>query len=91
MRAVNCLVPWRIHRQIFLLKVQSTWTNTSGFEQSVQVRTDAKSESDLTDGFPSMNISAGRDPYTVFTSFLVYVLLAGYYPVLITDPCILIC
>ena len=48
-----------------------TSTNTSGFEHSVEVRTDAKSESGLVDGFPSMNISPGRDPYTVFTSFLV--------------------
>ena len=33
--------------------------------------TDAKTESGLVDGFPSMNISPGRHPYTVFTSFLV--------------------
>ena len=48
-----------------------TSTNTSGFEHSVEVRTDAKSESGLVDDFPSMNISSGRDPYTVFMSFLV--------------------
>ena len=48
-----------------------TWTNTFGFEHSVEVRTDAKSESGLVDGFPSMIISPGGDPYTVFTFFLV--------------------
>ena len=57
-----------------------TWTNTSGFEQSVQVRTDAKSESGLVDGFPSMNISPGRDPYTIFTTFLVSCLVSGLLP-----------
>ena len=29
-----------------------------------------------------MNISPGRDPYTVLTSFLVSHLVSGYYPVL---------
>ena len=54
------------------------WTKTSEFEQSVEVRTDAKSESGIVQGFSSMNISPGRDPYTAFTSFLVsdHVLLA---------------
>ena len=65
-----------------------TWTKTSEFEQSVEVRTDVKSESGIVEGFPSMNISPGRDPYTVFTSFLVSRLVSGYYPVL-TDACIL--
>ena len=65
-----------------------TWTKTSEFEQSVEVRTDAKSESGIVEGFPGMNISLGRDPYTVFTSFLVSRVVSGYYPVL-TDPCIL--
>ena len=41
------------------------WTKTTEFEQSVEVRTDAKSESGIVEGFPSMNISPGRDPYTV--------------------------
>ena len=59
-----------------------TWTNTSGFEQSVEVRTGTKSESGLVNGFPSMNISPGRDHCTVFTSFLVSHL---------TDACILLC
>ena len=45
-----------------------TWTNTTEFEQSVEVRTDAKSESGIVEGFPSKNISPGRDPYAVFTS-----------------------
>ena len=37
-----------------------------------------KSESGIVEGFPSMNISPGLDPYTVFTSFLAssHVLLA---------------
>ena len=65
-----------------------TWTKTSEFEQSVEVRTDAKSESGIIKDFPSMNISPGRDPYTVFTSFLVSRLVSGYYPVL-TDAFIL--
>ena len=65
-----------------------TWTKTSEFEQSVEVRTDVKSESGIVEGFPSMNISPGRDPYTVFTSFLVSRLVSSYYPVL-TDACIL--
>ena len=78
LRQLNCLVPWRIHRQF---SVESpTWTNTSGFEHSVEVRTDAKSESSLVDGFPSMNISPGRHPYTVFTSFLVSWLVSGLLP-----------
>ena len=55
-------------------------TNTSGFEQSVEVRIDGKSESGLVDGFPGMNISPGRDPYTVFTSFLVLRLVSGFLP-----------
>ena len=59
-----------------------TWTNTSGLEQSVEVRTGTKSESGLVNGFPSMNISPGRDHCTVFTSFLVSHL---------TDACILLC
>ena len=66
----------------------SAWTKTSEFEKSVEVRTDVKSESGIVEGFPSMNISPGRDPYTVFTSFLVSRLVSGYYPVL-TDACIL--
>ena len=58
-----------------------TWTNTSGFEQSVEVITDAKTESGLVDGFPNMNISPGRDPYNVFTSlFSSHVFLAGLLP-----------
>ena len=67
-----------------------TRTKTSEFEQSwsVEVRTDAKSESGIVEGLSSMNISPGRDPYTVFTSFLVSRLVSGYYPVL-TDACIL--
>ena len=65
-----------------------TWTKTSEFEQSVEVRTDAKSESRIVEGFPSMNISPGRDPYTVIASFLVSRLVSGYYPVL-TDAYIL--
>ena len=55
---------------------------TPGLDQSVEVRTDAKSESGHVDGSLSMNISPGRDPYTVFTSFLVSHLLSGCYPVL---------
>ena len=54
----------------------ATWTNTSGFEQSVEVRTDAKSESGIVEGFHSMNISPGRDPYTVLRLFSSHVLLA---------------
>ena len=58
-----------------------TWTNTSGFEQSVEVITYAKTESGLVDGFPSMNISPGRDPYNVFTSlFSSHVFLEGLLP-----------
>ena len=60
--ALNCLVPWKIHRH------------------SVEVRTDVKYESGLVDGFPSMNISPGRDPYTVFTSFLVSHIVSGLLP-----------
>ena len=45
-----------------------TCTNTTEFEQSVEVRTEAKSESGIVEGFPSKNISSGRDPYAVFTS-----------------------
>ena len=63
-------------------------TKPSEFEQSVEVRTDAKSEYGIVEGFRSMNISPGRDPYTAFTSFLVSRLVSGYYPVL-TDACIL--
>ena len=59
-----------------------TWTKTSEFEESVEVRTDAKSESGIVKGFPSMNISPSRDPYTVFTSFLVSRLVSCYYSVL---------
>ena len=58
----------------------TTWKNTSGFEQSVEVRTDAKSKSGHVDGSLSMNISPGRDPYTVFTSFLVSRLVSGLLP-----------
>ena len=43
-----------------------TWTKTSEFEQSVEVRTDVKSESGIVEGFPSMNISPGRDPYCFY-------------------------
>ena len=68
LRTLNCLVLWRIHRQHFFVE-SPTSTNTSGFEHSVEVRTDAKSESGLVDGFLSMNISPGRDPYTVFHVF----------------------
>ena len=58
-----------------------TWTNTPGFEQSVEVITDAKTESGIVDGFPSMNISPGRDPYNVFTSvFSSHVFVAGLLP-----------
>ena len=49
-----------------------TRTNTSELEQSVEVRSDAKSESALSKVYP----------YTVFTSFLVSHLLSGCYPVL---------
>ena len=79
LRTLNCLVLWRIHRQNCFVE-SPTSTNTSGFEHSVEVRTDAKSESGLVDGFPSMNISPGRDPYTVFTSFLVSRLVSGLLP-----------
>ena len=58
-----------------------TWTNTSGFEQSVEVITDARTESGLVHGFPSMNISPGLDPYNVFTSlFSSLVFLEGLLP-----------
>ena len=58
-----------------------TSTNTSGFEQSVEVITDAKTESGLVDGFPSINISPGRDPYNVFSSlFSSHVFLKGLLP-----------
>ena len=58
-----------------------TWTNTPGLEQSVEVITDAKTESGIVDGFPSMNISPGRDPYNVFTSlFSSHVFLEGLLP-----------
>ena len=60
-----------------------TWTNTSGFEQSVEVLTDAKTESGLVDGFPSMNISPGRDPYNVFTSLFSSRLLRGFITLLL--------
>ena len=83
LRVLNWLVPWRVHRQNFYWS--PTWTKTSEFEQSVEVRTDAKSESE---GLASMITSPGRDPYTVFTSFLVSRLVCDYYPVL-TDACIL--
>ena len=66
------------------------WTNTSEFEQSVEMKTDVKSESGIVEGFPYMNISPGRDTYTIFTYFLVLRLVSGYYPVL-TDTCILPC
>ena len=76
-----------IRYQNFLL--QPNVDKTFEFEQSLEVRTDAKSESGLVEGFPSMNISPGRDPDTIFTSFLVSRLVSGYYPVL-TDSCILL-
>ena len=58
------------------------------FSIEAQVRTDAMSKSGVVEGFSSMNISPGRDPYTVFTSLLVSRLVSGYYPVL-TDAYIL--
>ena len=71
--------PWRIHR--IESSVESpTWTNTSGLEHSVEVRTDAKSESGLVDGFPSMNISLGRDPDTFSSLFSSHVLVSGLLP-----------
>ena len=42
------------------------------------MRIDAKSESGLVDGLPSMKISPDRDPYTDFTSFLVSRLVSGF-------------
>ena len=42
--------------------------------------TDAKTESGLVDGFPSMNIFSKSRPYTVFTSFLVSRLVSGLLP-----------
>ena len=54
-----------------------TWTKTSEFGKSIEKKTDAKSESGLVEGFPSMSNSPGRDPYTVFTVlFSSHVLLA---------------
>ena len=78
-RALNCLVQWRIHRQNFLLKAERGQIPLD-FNNPVEVRTDAKSESGLVEGLPSMNISPGRDPYTVFTSFLVSRLVSGLLP-----------
>ena len=74
----------------FSIEAQRGKKTLNSGEQSVEVRTDAKSESGIVEGFltASMNISPGRDPYTVFTSFLVSRLVSGYYPVL-TDACIL--
>ena len=46
-----------------------TWAKTSEFEQSVEVRIDAKSESGIVESFPSMNISPGRDPLHCFYFF----------------------
>ena len=91
LRTLNCLVLWRIHRQNFFVE-SPTSTNTSGFEHSVEVRTDAKSESGLVDGFPSMNINFLQvDTPTLFSRlFSSHDLSAGYYPVL-TDACILLC
>ena len=45
--------------------------NSSQFEQSVEVRTDTKSESGLVEGFLRTNFSPDRDPYNVFTSFRI--------------------
>ena len=59
-----------------------TWTNTSEFKQSVEVRSDTKSESALSKVYPTWTFSPGRDPYTVVTSFLVSRLVSCYYPVL---------
>ena len=91
LRTLNCLVLWRTHRQNFFVE-SPTSTNTSGFEHSVEVRTDAKSESGLVDGFPSMNINFLQvDTPTLFSRlFSSHDLSAGYYPVL-TDACILLC
>ena len=46
-----------------------TSTNTSGFEHSVEVRIDAKSESGLVDGFPSKNIFSRSRPLHYFHVF----------------------
>ena len=46
-----------------------TSTNTSGFEHSVEVRTDEKSETGLVDGFPSMNIFSTSRPLHCFHVF----------------------
>ena len=46
-----------------------TSTNTSGFEHSVEVRTDEKSETSLVDGFPSMNIFSTSRPLYCFHVF----------------------
>ena len=58
-----------------------TWTNTSGFEQSVEVRTGTKSESGLVNGFPSTNISPGRRIALFSLLFSCHILqtLAFYY------------
>ena len=72
LRALNCLVPWRIHRQNFLLKAQRGQIPLDSNSHSVEVRPDTKSESGLVDGFPSMNISPARDTCTVFISFIMH-------------------
>ena len=80
LRALNCLVPWRIHRQNFLLKAQRGQIPLDSNSHSVEVRPDTKSESGLVDGFPSMNISPARDTCTVFISFIISRLVSGLLP-----------
>ena len=53
-----------------------TWTKTSEFEQSVEVRTDAKSESGIVEGFPSMNILQVETPTLFLRLFSSHFLLA---------------
>ena len=53
-----------------------TWTKTSEFEQSVEVKTDVKSESGIVQGFPSMNISPVETRTLFLRLFSSHVLLA---------------
>ena len=94
LRTLNCLVLWRIHRQNFFVE-SPTSTDTSGFEHSIEVRTD--SESGLWSLNPALSMVSPAwtflqvDTPTLFSRlFSSHDLSAGYYRVL-TDACILLC
>ena len=70
----NCWYPGEFIDRIFYWS--PTWTKASEFEESVEVRTDAKSESGIVEGFPSMNISPVETRRLFLRLFSSHVLLA---------------